>query len=160
MSAVATLLVGLVIVVGIVGAVVQVWPSGPVVGGAILVWAIAWKEPIAWVVFAIAAIVLVAAAVAKYVIPGRRLTRSGIPASTVVWGLVGAVVGFFVIPVVGFLIGLVAAIYLSELFRLGSHEGAWPATLIALAAVGLSVLIELLAVLVAAGAWLVGVILV
>ena len=48
MGTTATVLVGLVILVGIIGAVVQVYPSGPFVGGAILVWAIAWNTPAAY----------------------------------------------------------------------------------------------------------------
>lgn len=153
-------MVGLVILIGIIGAVVQVYPSGPVVGGAILVWAISWNTPAAWAVFAFAALVLLAALVAKFLVPGRRLSRSGIPNSTLLWGLVAAVVGFFVIPVVGFVIGLVAGIYLAEFLRLGSHDRAWPATRVALHAVGLSVVIELVAALLASGAWIVGLFLV
>lgn len=160
MGTTATVLVGLVILVGIIGAVVQVYPSGPFVGGAILVWAIAWNTPAAWTVFAVSALVLMAALVAKYLIPGRRLARSGIPNSTLLWGLAAAVVGFFVIPVVGFVIGLVLGIYLAELARLQSHQAAWPATVVALRAVGLSVVIELVAALAATGAWVVGLFLV
>ncbi|PID97719.1 MAG: hypothetical protein CSA82_02750, partial [Actinobacteria bacterium] len=74
--------VGLVIVLGLVGAVVQLWPSAPLIGGAILVWAIVTGGVVAWSVFAVAAIVLVTAMIVKFVVPGRRLARSGIPNST------------------------------------------------------------------------------
>ncbi|MDN5963104.1 MAG: DUF456 domain-containing protein [Acidipropionibacterium jensenii] len=160
MGTVGTILIGLVILVGILGAVIQVYPSGPVIGGALLVWAIVWNQPVGWIVFAVAAVVLLAATVAKFLLPGRRLVRSGIPNSTLLWGMTGAVVGFFAIPVVGFIIGLVLAVYLAELARLHTHEQAWPATVITLRAVGLSVVIELVAALVASTAWIVGLILI
>jgi hypothetical protein len=51
----------------------------------------------------------------------------------------------------------VLGIYLAELGRVGSDR-AWPATVQSLKAVGLSMLIELAAGLLAAGVWVVGVI--
>jgi len=64
-------------------------------------------------------------------------------------------VGFFVIPVVGLLVGFVAGIYLAELLRVGRAR-AWPSTGAALRAAGLSLLIELAAGLLAAVVWFVG----
>jgi uncharacterized protein len=65
-----------------------------------------------------------------------------------------AVVGFFVIPVVGFFIGFPLGVYLEERRRLGPHAAAWRSTREALRAMGLSILIELTATALAAGAWL------
>ena len=157
MSALATFFVGLVIVIGIAAAIIQVLPSGLLVGGAILVWAIAWGNATAWWVFGIAAFILVVATVAKYLIPGRRLLRSGIPNRTILIGLLVGAIGFFVVPVVGFPIGLVGGIYAAERAQGGSHDSAWPRTLEATKTVGISVVIELTAALAAAAAWLVGV---
>ena len=68
------------------------------------------------------------------------------------------VVGFFVIPVVGLIVGFVLGVYLAELNRVG-REAAWPATTHALKAVGLSIMIELAATMLAAATWVVGVVL-
>jgi uncharacterized protein YqgC (DUF456 family) len=87
------------------------------------------------------------------------MKREGIPTSTLLLGAVLGVVGFFVIPVVGLVVGFVLGVYLSELRRLGPDR-AWPATRAALTAVGLSMLIELLASLAAALTWAVGVLVV
>ena len=65
------------------------------------------------------------------------------------------VVGFFVVPVIGAVLGFVLGVYLSELQRVGAGP-AWPATKAALKAVGLSVLIELAAAVLAASVWAVG----
>ena len=71
MSSIGLIIIGLVILVGIIGAVVQVWPSSPFIGGAIFVWAWMTGTGIAWTVFAIAAVLLGIAAILKYVIPAR-----------------------------------------------------------------------------------------
>ena len=52
-------------------------------------------------------------------------------------------------------IGFLAGVYLGELGRVGSQD-AWPSTRRALAAVGWSILIELAAGLLVAGAWVIG----
>jgi uncharacterized protein len=65
------------------------------------------------------------------------------------------VVGFFVVPVVGLLIGFVLGVYLAELQRVGRRL-AGPTTRSALRAVGVSILIELGAGMLAALTWLAG----
>ena len=67
---------------------------------------------------------------------------------TLVVGGLCAVVGFFVIPVVGALVGFPIGVYVAERVRVGA-DGAWPSTKAALKAVGVSILIELAAAVVA-----------
>lgn len=150
-------LVALVIAVGLVGVVIPVLPGSMLVLAAILVWAWDVGTSTGWVVFAVATTLLALGSIVKYVVPGRRLKDNGVPGSTLVLGAALGVVGFFVIPVVGLVIGFVLGIYLAELRRLGSNA-AWPATVHALKAVGLSLVIELVASLLAAVAWAVGVV--
>lgn len=149
------ILVALAIALGLATTVVPVLPGTLIVGGAILVWATQTGGTTAWLVFAAATVLLMAGAIVKYVVPGRRLKDAGIPMSTQVAGMALGVVGFFVVPVVGILIGFVLGVFLAELIRLG-HARAWPSTWRALKAAGLSVLIELLFGILAALAWVVG----
>jgi uncharacterized protein len=151
-------LVALAIAVGIVGVVIPVLPGSILVLGAILVWAWDVGTGTGWAVFAVATTFIALGSVVKYVVPGRRLKEGGIPSSTLLLGGVLGVVGFFVIPVVGLVVGFVAGIYLAELNRVG-REAAWPATKHALKAVGLSLLIELTSCLLAAATWVTGVVL-
>ena len=58
-----------------------------------------------------------------------------------------------VIPVLGLFVGFVAGVYLGERIRLDDNSAAWPSTVAALKAVGLSMLIELLAGLLIAVTW-------
>lgn len=151
-------LVAVVIAVGLAGILLPVLPGGSLlVGAGILGWA-AWRgSALGWVVFAVAAVVLMAGVIVKYAVPGRRLKEVGVPLSTQLVGAVLGVVGFFVIPVVGLVIGFVLGVFLAELRRLRDAAAAWGSTKHALRAVGLSILIELCAGLLATVAWVAGV---
>jgi uncharacterized protein YqgC (DUF456 family) len=152
---VVDLLVGLAVIVGLVGIVVPVLPGSVLILLAVLVWATEGASRTGWIVFAVVTTLLVVGTVAKYALPGRRLTATGVPRrSLVLGGLLGAV-GFFVIPVIGLVIGFVLGVYLAEAQRLGGG-GAWPSTRAALSAVGLAILIELAAGLLAAATWFAG----
>jgi uncharacterized protein YqgC (DUF456 family) len=153
--AVTDLLVGLAILVGLVGIVVPVLPGSVLILGAVLVWALETSTGSGWAVFAVAALLIAVGGVVKYALPGRRLKAAGVPTGTLLAGTLLGLVGFFVIPVVGLVIGFVVGVYLSELARVG-RELAWPSTVSALRAVGLSLLIELAAGLLAAAVWLAG----
>jgi uncharacterized protein len=149
--------VALAIAVGVVGVIVPLLPGSLLVLAAILVWAWDLGTATSWSVFAVATVVIALGSIVKYVVPGRRLKDNGIPNSTLFVGGALGVVGFFVIPVVGLLIGFVLGVYLAELGRVGTRD-AWPATWHALKAVGLSMLIEFTACLLAAAVWAAGVV--
>ena len=151
--------VGVAIALGLVGIVVAALPGLILVWGAVLVWALVEKSAGAWIVLAVATALLIFGQVGKYLVPGKRLREAGVPRRTLVIGGLLSIVGFFVIPVVGFIIGFVLGVYLSERQRLGSHNLAWPSTRQALKAAGLSILIELASGLLIAGAWLLAVLL-
>ncbi|MEO5851866.1 MAG: DUF456 domain-containing protein [Nocardioides sp.] len=151
------LVVGLAIVVGLVGIVLPVLPGTIVILVAVVVWASETGGTTAWVVAAVATVLLAAGAVVKFLVPGRKL-KAAVPTSTLLAGAAAAVVGFVVIPVVGMLVGFPVGIYLAERHRVGA-EAAWPSTRAALGAMGVSILIELLVGVLAALTWVVGVVL-
>jgi len=154
---VTEVLVALGILVGLVGILVPVLPGSDLVLAAVLVWALDVGSGTAWATFAVAAAVLVVGTVLKYAVPGRHLKTAGIPASTQWTGIAVGVVGFFLIPVIGLFIGFVLGVYLAEHGRVGG-AAAWPSTKQALRAVGVSILIELAAGMVAALVWVAGVV--
>lgn len=149
-------LIAVVIAVGIAGIIVPVLPGTVLILGAILVWALEIGTSTGWVVFALCATLLVSGSVVKYLVPGRRLKASGVPNRTLLVGGLLAFVGFFVIPVIGMFIGFVLGVYVAERARVGAAQ-AWPSTVGALKAVGVSILIELVAAFLAAVTWVVGV---
>lgn len=151
-------LIGLVMAVGLVGVVIPVIPGLLLVAAAGLGWAIMAEGAGPWIVFGFMVVVLAVGTVAKYVLPSRTLRQAGAPISTLVLGAVGGIVGFFVIPVIGLLVGAVAGIYLGELRRLPGAREAGRSTLATVKAIGIGLLIELLAGVLAVAIWFVSVI--
>jgi hypothetical protein len=149
------LLAGLVILVGLVGIVVPILPGSMLIVGAVLVWAIYAGAGTAWAVFAVVTTLVVLGQVVKYVVPGRGLRNAGVTGRSIMAGGLLGIVGFFVVPVVGLVLGFILGVYVSELQRVG-RDRAWPSTVAAVKAVGLSVFVELVAGLLATGTWLVG----
>ena len=146
----------LAIAVGVVGVVVPLLPGTLLVGAAIVVWALDTGGRTAWSIVVVAVALLLAGALLKYLLPGRRLTEAGVPTRTLWAGAALGVVGFFVVPVVGLVLGFVLGIYLAEQVRVGGRE-AGASTVAALRAVGLSLAIEVGAGLLAAATWVAGV---
>ena len=158
MEPLGLVLVGVAILIGLVGIVVIVLPGLLLVWAAVAVWALVERTGVAWGVLGFATVLVAMGTAAKYVLPGRRMRDAGVPGRSILAGVALGIVGFFVIPVVGLLIGFVLGIYLAERIRLGGHGAAWPSTVHALKAVGLAILIELLAGLLIAATWLIAVI--
>jgi uncharacterized protein YqgC (DUF456 family) len=153
-------LVGLTMALGVIGVVVPLLPGLLLIAAAGLVWTIAdGGGPTRWTVFAVMVALLVVGTVTKYVLPAKSAAARGAPASTLLAGAAGAVVGFFVIPVIGLVVGGVAGIFLAELARLGDARRASSATGAALVAIGVGILVELTAGLAMVLTWVVGLLL-
>jgi len=152
-----TLLSGIAIVVGIIGVIVPVLPGLLLCWLGVLGWAIffdgGWSK---WLVFGVVTAIALVGTVVKYAWPGRNLKRSGVPNRTLFFGGLLGLVGFFVVPVVGLVLGFVLGVYLSEHVRARNSRQAWQSTVHALKAAGLSMLIELAAGLAIAAVWIVG----
>lgn len=154
------LLIALAILVGLVGAVVQVIPGGLVVGAAVVVWGVVTGGTAGWTVAVVAIVLTLVALVLKYLLAGRYLRRRGVPNRSLIVGAVLGIVGFFVIPVVGLFVGFIGGTYLSELQRLKDGSAAWRATGHAMKATGISILVELASALLTSMAWLTAVLVV
>lgn len=152
------LLAAVAIAVGLAGIIAPVLPGTLLILAALLAWAIAIGETTGWIVFAIGAALLAVGTAVKYVVPGRRMKASGVPNSTLLLGAVVGIVGFFVVPVVGLPLGFVGGVYAAEQRRVGP-VAARSTTVAALKAVGLSILIELAAGLLAAAVFVAGAVL-
>jgi hypothetical protein len=96
---------------------------------------------------------LVLGTTAKYALPARSSRAAGAPRRTLVLAVLGAVVGFFVVPVVGMFIGFIVALYAAELQRLGDRRLAWRSSMAALKAIGLGVLVEIATSMVMVACW-------
>ncbi|MEU7958015.1 MULTISPECIES: DUF456 domain-containing protein [Micromonospora] len=156
-GAAVSVVAAIAIVAGLAGVVVPGLPALPLCWGGVLLWALfGGAGPGRWAVLAAATVVAAGGAVIKYAWPGRNLKRTGVPTSSLLVGGLLGLVGFFVIPVIGLVIGFVGGVWGAERLRLGSNQLAWPATVQALKAAGLSMLVEFLAGLAIAALWVAG----
>lgn len=158
MSSTELILLGLVMLTGFIGIVVPVVPGLFLMVAAALWWAIADGGGLGhWFVFGMIVVLAAGGTALKYMIPAKSSAEAGTPTETLVLAFGLAIVGFFVIPVIGAPIGFVLGIYAGEWWRLRDHDQAWPATKAALKGVALGALIEGAAAVMILGTWLVGV---
>jgi uncharacterized protein YqgC (DUF456 family) len=149
-----TLLVGMVILLGLCGVLAPGVPGSWLVWAAIMWWALQDPRPVAWWLLVGTTVALFLSQVVRWALPPRRLRASGVTRRMGVWAGAGALLGFFLIPVVGAIPGFMAGIYLEERRRLGRHAEARAALRTAMRSGGSSVLAELFTCLLIAGAWL------
>lgn len=159
MSTGGIVLVGLAIAIGLVGVIVPLLPGTLLVFAAIAVWAIVEHTLVSWVVLGVVTAVLGASVLIKYLWPARRMRAGEVGRLTLAAGAALGIIGFFVVPVVGLLLGFVLGVYLAELAARRDQRRAWAATVLACKAATLSVGVELAGGLIATAVWVVGVLL-
>lgn len=132
------------VLTGLIGTAVPVLP------GLVIVFAatastllLQGTGPFAWTVIVLLGALTVAGSVLSTVLPARRAALSGAPHGSLGLALVGAVAGFFVIPVVGLVVGGALGLLLAEQRRLGAWGPAWTSSRAVLAAYGVGVLLEI-----------------
>jgi len=157
MSTVGIVLVALAMAVGLVGILVPLLPGTVLVFGAIAVWAFFERTTVAWVTLGIVTALLAATLLVKYLWPMRRMRSADVSTWSLFAGAVLGIIGFFVIPVLGLLIGFVLGVYLAELANRRDQRLAWTSTVHAIKGVVLSVGVELAGGLLATVAWVVAV---
>lgn len=153
MPLIGEIAVAVVIFIGLCGVVLPVLPGLTLIFAAIGVWALVvggW----AWLVFALAAVFLGVAALFKYLVANKSMKNSGVPGRTVMVGGLLGIVGFFVIPVIGLIIGFVLGAFLAEWYRGKSVEAGWRGAIAATKAAGIAMIIELAGALFAGSIWL------
>jgi uncharacterized protein len=157
MSTLGIVLVALAIAVGLAGIIIPILPGGLLVFGAIAVWAWIEGTTVSWVTLGIVAVLFIAAEVIKYTWPVKRMRQADVRTSSLVAGGVLGVIGFFVIPVLGLLLGFVLGVFLAELGVRRNTTRAWVSTLHALKGVALSVGVELTGALASTLVWFVAI---
>lgn len=147
-------LVAVAIAIGLAGIIVPILPGGLLVFGAIAVWAIIERTTVSWVTLGIVTALFVTAEVIKYAWPVKRMRQADVRKWSLVAGGVLGVIGFFVVPVLGLLLGFVLGVFLAELAVRHDSTRAWVSTVHALKGVALSVGVELTGALAATVIWI------
>jgi uncharacterized protein len=150
-------LVAIAIAIGLIGIVMPLLPGILLVYAAILVWAVVEHNVTSWVTLGVVTVLVGATTLIKYMWPMKRMRAADVSTGTLLVGAVLGIIGFFVVPVVGLVIGFVLGVYLAELASRREHRVAWTSTKQALKGVALAVLVELAGALLATTAWAFGV---
>lgn len=149
----------LAMLVGLVGVIVPILPGLLLILGAGIVWAVAGDAGgIGWLIVAILAVLAAIGTAVPYWLTSRRGTDAGLPGWVVFAGAVGTVIGFFVIPVVGALIGGPVGIFMAELVRHRQPSLAWRSTWDVIKSIGMGVLVQFAIGVGMIGVWVAGVI--
>ncbi|HKJ12114.1 MAG TPA: DUF456 domain-containing protein [Ornithinimicrobium sp.] len=143
----------LLMLVGIVGIVVPVLPGLFFVWLGVLLWSVSETSATGWAVLSAVTVVGAAGIVLQYLIPGQRMRAAGVKTSTMVAGVVVAILCGIAVPVVGAVVGFPLGIYAVQRVRRHEHQAAWRSTVSALRAIGLNILIELATALVIVAIW-------
>lgn len=135
-----------VMLVGLIGVVVPVLP------GLVLIWVAAVattllvaRDLTGWLVAALLTVLFGLGMAATIWLPARQGRRGGVPLRSLFAAGVGAVVGFFVVPVIGFLVGGAVGLLAAERSRLGAWDPALRSVGGVVRAYGVGVLVELVA---------------
>ncbi|MGH2819391.1 MAG: DUF456 domain-containing protein [Actinomycetota bacterium] len=136
--------VAAVMVVGLFGTIAPLVPGLPVIWTAGLVYGVlAGFGSTGAVALSAMTLLMLAGAGAKLVLPHRRASAGGAPRSTLWIGLLGGVIGFFVLPVLGLPLGAVAGVLLAEYRRTGDWSLARASTKHVIVGFGIGALVEI-----------------
>jgi uncharacterized protein YqgC (DUF456 family) len=152
----ATVVAAVLLAVGCFGVIVPVLPGSVLVVVGLLVWAFTVRAVEGWVVLGLGSALALAGMAASAVLTGTRLKRRQIPNRSLVLAAAGAVVGLFVIPVVGVFVGFFVGLLLSETARQRDLRSAFDSSWAALRAAGLGIVVEFACALAASTVFVVG----
>lgn len=146
--------VAITMALGLVGTVIPMVPGLAVIWLAGLVYGIvSGFGGVGVGAFTVMTVLLALGTVGSYLLPHRAGVRAGAGRASLRLGIVGAVAGFFLIPVLGLPIGAVVGVLLGERQRLGDWGRAWATTRQVVLGFGLGALLEIASGLVMVLSW-------
>ncbi|MDO5645617.1 MAG: DUF456 domain-containing protein [Dermabacter sp.] len=141
---IVTIIAALAFAVGITGIVVPILPGSILIILGTLAWAIVVGGWGAWIPFALILVFSLLGITCSYVLTGRRLKQNEVPGWAIFVAVLGGVLGIFLLPGPGLILGFIAALFLVEYSRRKDPREAWASTWVALKALGIGILLELL----------------
>jgi len=140
--------------VGVVGTIVPVVPGLPLVWAAALVYGLgAGFGTVGVLAFTLITALALAGVFLGFAMPRRAALRGGAARPSMWLGGALAVVGFFVVPLVGLLIGGVLGVFLGEIVRTGDATAAWRATAATIRGFGVAAVAQLAIGLAVVAVW-------
>ncbi|MEI7442066.1 MAG: DUF456 domain-containing protein [Actinomycetes bacterium] len=154
MSPIGEVLIGLMMAIGIVGTLIPVLP------GLVLVWlaALAWTildgaDATHWVIFALMTVIFIIGIGLSFYIPAKSAKSETSPRWTYLVASLFALIGFFVIPIVGLPLGFAFGVFICHLISSREFHRALRATGTSLKAMGIVSLVQCVCGIAMATAW-------
>lgn len=143
-----------VMLVGLAGIIIPVIPGLLVIWATALIYgfAVGW-DAVGVTVMVLLTVIVIVSIVTGILLPKREADEAGASRLSQYGAIVGAIIGFFTIPVVGVFVGALIGILTVELLAKGNWDEAWTATIGLAKGLGLSVVIDLLLGMVMISAW-------
>lgn len=146
------------ILVGLVGIVVPILPGSIVVWLATAGTLLAHRaDAAAWMLVVVLAALSLGGSLATVVLPARTGMAGGAARSSFALAGIGAVLGFFLLPVLGFVVGALVGLFLGERLRFGATDPAVRSTGRVLRSYGIGVLVDLAAAITMVVIWVIAV---
>lgn len=155
---VITVVAGILLVVAAVGTIYPALPGSPIAIVTLIAWAWILGSASSWVAGILGALLAVVGWSASAVLTGRKLKQHEVPGVSILVAVIGALVGMYLIPVVGVFVGFALGLFASELVRRQDLRAALTASAQALKATGIGILVEFTMVCLAGSVWMIGVI--
>lgn len=153
-------LVGILMAIGLAGVIIPMLPGLPIIWGAALLYGLTTEfGSLGWTAMAAITVLAALGIGASFVLPERAGAASGASRSTRLFAGVTGVVGFFVIPIIGFPIGACAGVLLAQYRETADLSEATRATVNVLKGFGVGMIAELGAGLAMVLVWLAWVVL-
>ena len=144
----------MVMAVGLVGVLVPVLP------GLMLIWSVALVYglivgfgPAGLSAMVVLSLIVVVSVIKSVVLPRRAAAGAGASGWSQFGAVAGGVIGFFLVPVIGLVLGALAGLVATEYSLKGNWEDAWSATKATAKGFGISALIDLVLGVLMIGAW-------
>jgi uncharacterized protein len=153
---VVTIVAGLLLAVAAIGTVYPGVPGSVLAIITLLAWAAIMGSSVAWTAAVIGSFMAAAGWSAGAVLTGRKLKQQQIPKRSIAVAMVSAVVGMFLIPVVGLFVGFGAGLLVSEYARRRDFRTSLRSSVETLKATGVGVLVEFGMVCLAGSVWMIG----
>ena len=155
---VVTVIAGILLVVAAVGTIYPVLPGSPVAIVTLIAWGWILGSAASWTAAIVGALIAAVGWSASAVLTGRKLKQHEVPKRSILVAVVGALIGMYLIPIIGVFVGFAVGLFASELVRRRDVSSALRASGEAMKATGIGILIEFCLVCVASSVWALGVI--
>ncbi len=154
MDTAITIVIGVIIAAGVVGTLIPILP------GPILVWLatvvyglLTGFDAVAWISLVVITALLMAAIYLGFRLPQQSAASEGLTLGTQLFAVALAVIGFFLIPIVGAAIGFVTGVWLVRYRQMSNVAAANRSTVMTLKAISKAAIAQFLCALGMAGVW-------